>query len=68
MPLINHWRLFTDRDKSADEIAMIILDLFRHHGISHKSIDAIAISSVVPTMMGALEKCAGDTLILNRLL
>ena len=34
--LINHWRLFTDRDKSADEIAMIILDLFRHHGISHR--------------------------------
>ena len=54
--LINHWRLFTDRDKSADEIAMIILDFVRHHGIYHKSIDAIAISSVVPTMMGALEE------------
>jgi len=54
--LINHWRLYTDRDKSADEIAMIIMNLFGHHGISHRSINAIAISSVVPTMMGALEE------------
>ena len=48
--LINHWSV-TDRDKSADEIAMIILIC---SGIMefHKSIDAIAISSVVPTHDG----------------
>jgi len=54
--LLNHWRLASDRDKSADEFAMIILDLFRHHGLSSEDIDAIAISSVVPTMMNALEE------------
>ena len=47
---------FPDRERSADEFAIVILGLFRHHGLSHNSIDAIAVSSVVPPMMGAIEQ------------
>jgi len=54
--LINSWRLVSDRERSADEFAIVILGLFRHHGLSHNSIDAIAVSSVVPPMMGAIEQ------------
>jgi type III pantothenate kinase len=54
--LITYWRFASGRDKSADEFAMLILDLFRYHGIDDRNIDDIIISSVVPTMMNALEE------------
>ncbi|MCM8900169.1 type III pantothenate kinase [Caldicoprobacter algeriensis] len=54
--LLSHWRLASDRDKSADEFAMVILGLFKYNGLSPKDVDAIAISSVVPPMMNAIEE------------
>lgn len=53
--LINHWWLASDKDKTGDELGMIIIDLFRFSELSHKDIKAIVISSVVPDMMFPLE-------------
>ncbi|KHD85038.1 type III pantothenate kinase [Heyndrickxia ginsengihumi] len=54
--LEHHWRIQTNRDKTDDEYAMIMKDLFRHEDIDFKDINGIIISSVVPPIMYALER------------
>ncbi|HZJ56982.1 MAG TPA: type III pantothenate kinase [Clostridia bacterium] len=53
--LVTSWRLTTDRDKTGDELGILVLDLFRYSRISEDDISGIIISSVVPTLMDALE-------------
>ncbi|KKM09088.1 hypothetical protein SY88_20280 [Clostridiales bacterium PH28_bin88] len=50
-----HWRVSTDRKRTADEYGMLFKSLFDYHHISLESIDAIAISSVVPPLTPILE-------------
>lgn len=50
-----HWRIETNRSKTADEYAMTIKSLFEHEGLHFSSITGIIISSVVPPIMTALE-------------
>lgn len=50
-----HWRVSTDRKRTADEYGMLFKSLFDYHQISLQSIDAIAISSVVPPLTPILE-------------
>lgn len=54
--LSNDWRISTDKAKTADEYAILFHDLFQLTGIKFETIEAIIISSVVPTMTGVLEK------------
>ena len=54
--LIAQGRLITDRDKSSDEYGVEIRDLFERSGIDTKSIDGIAIASVVPSLDHALRQ------------
>ena len=51
-----HWRMGTDRHKTADEYAMQINSFFTHAGISFKQIKGIVISSVVPSIMFTIEE------------
>ena len=51
-----HWRMGTDRQKTADEYAMQVNAFFTHAGISFEQINGIIISSVVPPIMFALEE------------
>lgn len=51
-----HWRVATSRDRTEDEYAMIIGNLFHHHHINYSHISSIIISSVVPPIMFALEQ------------
>ncbi len=53
--LAAYWRVSTDRDKSADELGMLILQLFNYEGIKPDRIKSIIISSVVPNLMYSLE-------------
>lgn len=53
--LIEHWRVSTDRQKTADEYGILLRNLFEFHGHRFESIKAIAIASVVPPLMTALE-------------
>lgn len=56
--LINHWRLSTDKDKTADEYGILIYNLFYFAKINPQKINSIIISSVVPPVVAALEEAA----------
>ena len=56
--LIAQWRLLTDREKSGDRYASEVRELFEQAGIAVKSIEGIAIASVVPQLDQALEQLA----------
>ncbi len=51
--LFCHWRLKTDRDKTADELAAGFLSLFAMQNIRFKEITGVIIASVVPTQQQA---------------
>lgn len=51
-----HWRIETDRNRSADEYGMVIKSLFDFSNLSFSQISGIIISSVVPPIMFSLEK------------
>lgn len=53
--LIHHWRMETERRKTEDEYAMQIKAFFMHANITFEQVKGIIISSVVPTIMYALE-------------
>lgn len=50
-----HWRISTDRQKTSDEYGMLIKNLCEFNGLNMKDIKDVAISSVVPPLMPALE-------------
>lgn len=55
--LIGHWRLKTDRDLTADELAISYRSLFTMEGITQSLITHIVLASVVPTMSAAWLHC-----------
>lgn len=54
--LVDHWRVSTDRLRTADEYGVLIRHLFYLNGVNSEEIDAIIISSVVPPVMPTLER------------
>jgi len=54
-----HWRVSTDRQKTADEYGMLLHNLFTYNtynnSVDRENIKAIVISSVVPPLMPTLE-------------
>ena len=54
--LVRDWRISTDKAKTSDEYGILVNELFRTADLSFADIDAIIISSVVPTLTGVLEK------------
>ncbi|HHW71020.1 MAG TPA: type III pantothenate kinase [Clostridiales bacterium] len=53
--LIADWRLATDHQRSGDEFGMLILNLLKYENIPYTGIKSVVISSVVPSLMFALE-------------
>ncbi len=53
--LLTHWRIRTDTLRTSDEYGMTLYSFFHYHGISMKSVNAVVISSVVPSLMMELE-------------
>jgi type III pantothenate kinase len=53
--LLEHWRISTATQRTADEYAVLLKALFDQAGLSFKRIKAIVISSVVPPLMMTLE-------------
>ena len=49
--LVEHWRFATDREATADQLAMILNDLLALRGIKLSQIDAEAVASVVPPLV-----------------
>jgi type III pantothenate kinase len=56
--LVAHWRLRTERERTADEYGILIRNLFQLGDRTEASVAAIAISSVVPPVRPALEEMA----------
>lgn len=56
--LTYHWRIATIRERTEDELGFLIKNLFADRELDPKRIVGIAISSVVPPLMHALEKMA----------
>lgn len=54
--LLVQWRVSTHREQPADELAMLLCNLFHYAGLSFDQVDAVAISSVVPPLMPSLEE------------
>lgn len=54
--LLYHWRISTDRQKTADEYGVLIKSLFDHRGIGLADVKAAIISSVVPPLMAPLSR------------
>ncbi|MFZ5646139.1 MAG: type III pantothenate kinase [Bacillota bacterium] len=53
--LLEHWRVSTATQRTADEYAVLLRALFNESGLSLKNIKAIVISSVVPPLMTTLD-------------
>src|SRR2546423_7664810 len=56
--LVAHWRLTTERARTVDEWGVLARNLFALTGFDFKSIDAIAIASVVPPLHFTLKRMA----------
>ena len=54
--LITHWRIRTDTRRTCDEYGMMMKSLFDCQQLDMKSVEAVVISSVVPSLMIELEK------------
>jgi type III pantothenate kinase len=48
--LVTSWRIATDRRRTADELGMLLQNLFDYRGYSFKDIEALVLSSVVPPL------------------
>jgi type III pantothenate kinase len=52
--LVEHWRLTTDRNRTCDELAILVRGLVRERQHSTGEVDDIAIASVVPSLYRSL--------------
>jgi len=66
--LLYHWRLSTQRDRTADEMALTIGGFFGFRGHTLREVDGMVVSSVVPEMTFALTHMARDILKLEPLI
>ena len=48
------WRISTDKNKSSDEIGLVLMQMLQFYGIGSDDIDDVIISSVVPPIMHSL--------------
>lgn len=56
--LVTSWRLTTNRERTVDELGILCRNLFNLAGLEFRVVEAIVISSVVPTLNFPLRKMA----------
>jgi type III pantothenate kinase len=66
--LTHHWRTATDHERTTDEYAMLLLNLFAHAGCDPRTITGIAIASVVPPLTGVIAGVSREYFRLDPLL
>ncbi len=54
--LIAHWRIATLRNRTSDEIGVLVRQMFFVSGIDYKKVSAVIVSSVVPQLNSAFRK------------
>jgi type III pantothenate kinase len=50
--LVHSWRVTTWRDRTADELGILVTSLCTYHGINREAISGIVMASVVPPLTG----------------
>jgi type III pantothenate kinase len=53
--LTHNWRVGTDKDRTVDEYAVLINDLFRLSGLTFADLSDVMVSSVVPSMLNTID-------------
>jgi type III pantothenate kinase len=53
--ILDHWRIRTERDITADEMGILIQNLFKSSGLQLKEIKHMIISCVVPPLLNTME-------------
>ena len=53
--LLHSWRISTDRKKTSDELGMLFIGLINYEKLSVKNLEAVVISSVVPSLVYTLK-------------
>lgn len=56
--LVHSWRLTTIRERTADELGILVTDLCDHHEVRVADISGIVIGSVVPPLTGTMSAMA----------
>jgi type III pantothenate kinase len=56
--LVDHWRIGTEREKTADEWGILFRDLFQFDKIDIRDFEGMIISSVVPPVLDMLQRMA----------
>jgi type III pantothenate kinase len=54
--LARSWRLSTHRERTADELGIMITNLFRHDQIDAGEVDGVVLASVVPPLTGMMRE------------
>jgi type III pantothenate kinase len=62
------WRFYTDKERTGDEIAVLVEGLLRLRDMTRESVSAIAVASVVPQLSKAYVSMASDHFQLEALL
>lgn len=52
------WRIATATERTPDEVAVLVDDLFRMRGLDGADVDAVIVASVVPSMTAAFQSVA----------
>jgi len=52
--LVHSWRLTTMRERTADELGILITSLCDHHGIPRDEVSGVVMASVVPPLTGTM--------------
>lgn len=50
-----HWSIATDRERTADEYAMLLMSLFEREGMVFENIGGVAVSASVPPLLGVFQ-------------
>ena len=58
--ILQDWRIKTDKEKTGDEYAIILLNLFQRAGIKPDRIEAVIVSSVVPPLSPVFQGVSRD--------
>jgi len=66
--LVAHWRFATERQKLADDYAMLLLGLFQAAGVPASEIDGVSMSCVVPPLRAVFDELARRYLHLTPLI
>ncbi len=57
---VGQWRLSTDRERTAEEYAALLIQLMNLKGLSHRAVEAVVIASVVPQAVFPLRAMSRD--------